>query len=112
MIVSLSPIKNEYKTNFQSQKNTNVLESSLQILREPKAPENNYLSERDKLEIQSKKVKSAVKRCIGVILLADILYFAVKRKFKLSKIARKDALNDKRNNLVAPLSNLPKNFLD
>jgi hypothetical protein len=68
------------------------------------------LSDKDKIEIQSQKVKSAVKRCIGVILLADILYFAVKRKFKLGKIARTDALIDKRNKLVAPPSGLPKVF--
>ncbi len=110
MFVSLSPMTSKYQTNFQAQKNTNVLENSLQILREPQQAQDNTLSSKDKLEIQSKRVQSAVKRCVGIILLADILYFAVKRKFKLTRIAKKDALIEKRNNLVAPLSNLPKNF--
>lgn len=110
MLVSLSPLAQLNKTNFQAQKSTNVLENSLNLPRKEKKTDEFVLNDKDKVEIQSRKVKSAVKRCIGVILLADILYFAVKRKFKLGKIARMDAIIDKRNKLVAPPSGLPKVF--
>lgn len=76
MQVSLSPNVNSYN-NFraqQPQKSTNVLD--------------NVLNENDKLEIQSKKVKSAVKRCIGVIILIDVIYFTMKRSFKHANIAK------------------------
>ena len=110
MLVSLAPSVKQNKINFQAQKSTNVLENSLSMPRKAQKTDEFVLSDKDKIEIQSQKVKSAVKRCIGVILLADILYFAVKRKFKLGKIARTDALIDKRNKLVAPPSGLPKIF--
>lgn len=76
MQVSLSQNVNSYN-NFkaqQPQKSTNVLD--------------NVLNEKDKLEIQSKKVKSAVKRCIGVIILIDVIYFTMKRSFKHANIAK------------------------
>lgn len=110
MLVSLTPTVKQNTTNFQAQKSTNVLENSLNLPRSAKKTDEFVLSDKDKIEIQSRKVKNAVKRCVGVILLADILYFAVKRKFKLGKIAKHDAIIDKRNKLVAPPSGLPKIF--
>lgn len=75
MQVSLSQNVNSYN-NFKAQqhpKSTNVLD--------------NVLSEKDKLEVQSKKVKNAVKRCIGIIILVDVIYFTMKRSLKQSNIA-------------------------
>lgn len=82
MQVSLSPNINSYNSfNAQQSKiSTNVLDNALS--------EKNKLSEKDKIEIQSKKVKSAVKRCIGVIILLDVIYFTMRRSFKYTTIAK------------------------
>ena len=96
MQVSLSSVRNQYN-NFraqQPQKSTNVLE--------------NTISEKDKIEIQSKKVKNAVKCCVGVVLAADILYFAMKRKIKFSKILKEASQLAKSKDIPAPISTPPK----
>lgn len=90
MQVSLSPCIYNYKTfkAEQKSKSTNVL--------------NNIMSENNTTEIQAKRVKNAVKRCIGVILFLDILYFAMKRRFKFAKIAKKNNMEQKKKNSIAP----------
>ena len=96
MQVSFSTVRNQYN-NFkaqQPQKSTNVLE--------------NTISEKDKIEIQAKKVKNAVKCCVGVVLAADILYFAMKRKFKFSKILKEASHIAKGKDIPAPISTPPK----
>ena len=98
MQVSLSPKINRYNS-FQaqkSQKTTNVLDSAL--------------NEKDKLEIQSKRVKNAVKCCLGVVLFMDILYFAMKRNFKFAKIAKVANRAEKLKSTIAPLSEPPSIF--
>ena len=96
MQVYFSPVKTQYN-NFraqQSQKGTNVLE--------------NTISEKDKIEIQAKKVKNAVKCCVGVVLAADILYFAMKRKFKFSKLLKEASQLAKGKDIPVPVSTPPK----
>ena len=104
MAISLTPCINTYNTNFKAQNGTNVLESSLKMIKEKPEAQDKYLSEKDKNEIQAQKVKSAIKRCIGVILLVDILYFTVKRSFKFAKLAKQQELKIKRSKLIPPRS--------
>lgn len=104
MSISLTPCVNTYNTNFKAQNGTNVLENSLRMIKEKPEEKDNFLSEKDKNEIQAQKVKSAIKRCIGVILLVDIVYFAIKRSFKFAKLAKQRELKLKRSKLVPPKS--------
>lgn len=75
------------------------------ILKEEKT-----LTEKEKTEIQAKKIKSAVKRLIGVILFADILYFAMKRSFKYSKIDKAAKKVQEAKKLIPPPVIIPKPF--
>lgn len=104
MAISLTPCVNTYNTNFKAQNSTNVLENSLKMLKEKPEVKDNFLSEKDKNEIQTQRVKSAIKRCIGVILFVDIVYFAIKRNFKVSKNKKQLALMKKRSMLEPPKS--------
>ncbi len=104
MSISLTPCVNTYNTHFKAQNGTNVLENSLRMIKEKPEVKDNFLSEKDKNEIQAQKVKSAIKRCIGVILLVDIVYFAVKRSFKFAKLAKQRELKLKRSKLIPPKS--------
>ena len=115
MKLSLSPNISQ-KNSFRAGVTTNVLNGVLTgqqvVMPKKKMPilENkNQLSEKDKIEIQSKRVKSAVKRCIGVILLVDIIYFAMKRTFKYSKIDHLKKLAEQKKGLTPPvrLTELP-----
>lgn len=95
MQVSLSPNINNYN-NFKAQepdKSTNVLSK--------------VLNDKDKLEIQSKRVKSAVKRCIGVIALIDVIYFTMKHNFKHSRVARAAKKEEKLKQLIQPIVSHP-----
>ncbi len=104
MAISLTPCINTNNTNFKAQNGTNVLESSLRMLKEKPEEKDKYLSEKDKNQIQAQKVKSAIKCCLGVILAADIIYFAIKRSFKFAKLAKQRELKLKRSKLIPPKS--------
>ncbi len=91
MQVSLSPCINYYR-NFKAEpksKTTNVLD--------------NIMAENNTTEMQAKRVKNAVKRCIGVILFLDILYFVMKRNFKFAKIAKRNNKLQKMKESIAPV---------
>lgn len=72
--------------------------------------EEKVLTEKEKTEIQSKRVKSAAKRLIGVILFADILYFAMKRSFKYSRKDKAAKKLQEAKKLIAPPVIIPKPF--
>lgn len=118
MQVSLSPSIQKYDV-FQAQPSfgVNVLDSVMK--NEKKAdifqtkavvPEEKTLTEKEKTEIQARRIKSAVKRLIGVIFFADILYFAMKRSFKHSKIDKAAKKIEEAKKMVAPPVIIPKPF--
>lgn len=120
MQVSLSSsVKNYNKVQARPVFKANVLESvisnngrmQLDMFRDkPAEVKEKTLTEKEKTEIQAKRVKSAVKRLIGVILFADILYFTMKRSFKYSRIdkAAKKVQNAKK--LIPPPVIIPPAF--
>ncbi|MBQ4078289.1 hypothetical protein IJD15_03830 [bacterium] len=112
MQVSLSPsVQNYNKAQARPTFKANVLESVINnngkmlidtFQNKPVDVKEKTLTEKEKTELQAKRVKSAVKRLIGVILFADILYFAMKRSFKYTKIDQAAKKVEQAKKIIAP----------
>ncbi|MBE7704599.1 MAG: hypothetical protein E7Z90_02155 [Cyanobacteria bacterium SIG29] len=118
MQVSFSPSVNTMNYSFKSQgasKGTNVLDCVLAGKKIPAITNNvvtpkEKISEKDKFEIQAKRVKTAVGCCLAVVIAADILYFAMKRNIKYSKLKKAAELVAEKSKTARPIPSPPKSL--
>ena len=118
MQVSFSSSVNTMNYSFKSQgasKGTNVLDCALAGKKIPAITNNvvekkDLISEKDKIEIQSKKVKTAVGCCLAVVIAVDILYFAMKRNIKYSKLKKAAEHVAEKSKTVRPIPSPPKSL--
>lgn len=118
MQVSLSPSAQRYNiAQSQPSFGVNVLDSVMKNEKksdifQPKTEvvKERTMTEKEKTEINAKRVKTAVKCLVGAVLFADILYFAMKRNFKVSKVAMADKKVEQVKKIIPPPVIIPKPF--
>ena len=106
MKVSLTPCINQYSTSFASKKKKQN-DAEISVLT-PAEQETN--------KIQVKRLKSALKVILGVLIAVNITYFTVKNRLKINKeqalAANKAAKIENLKDLVEPIVMQPPSFDD